>query len=361
MNKANRSTFFHRAASWWERDETRLSAIRTLAYGLFFTSVGLTIYAGYVGTLPVWAFTVYIAFVVQLTYLTFMYAIKRSGDEDVFRALFSLRKNHLHGWRLEREMLAEFARFAFCTANQVDPAAIADSSGQRAKFRKPPWPKIDPTAEVCRYVREDLQAIIDGQSAGTGPERELGTLTMDFIAYSSETFLEMSRRICAEIEEIVGTLEGRSLPARVNVRLLVRDTQESAEWLIPLANDAESDRRYAAELRTRFNNVRRTVCSEFREALKDLASSRNVDFRVRSYRVEPLLKGVIVGRRRGVFGLYGIDNLKEPAGQDYSGQAVTLCACDAQGDFVFSTAANFLMRGFDDIWNNDQISRAIDG
>jgi hypothetical protein len=340
-----------------------------MAYGLFAASVAGTIYSAIKGVLPVWAITIYVSFAVQLTFMTFMYAIRHSGAEEIRRSIYDLRRQRVDQWQFEREMLAEFSRYAFCTAHNVDPKPISQSGARRSRLRpnKAPWPTENPTAEICKYVRDALKSKIEHVQAAKqrreSPDDQDLILGIDFIAYSSETLINLSRDISAEIDEVVqdslhqfhSRFEGI-----IKVRILIRDTTQGYEWLVPLATEEQKDKEYAADLRTRFKNVQRSALKEFQESLKDVVSPKQVDFHVRGYRLEPLIKGVLVDGSKGIFGLYTVDDLKDPQGWDYSGHAVTMCPCDRDGEFVSATAAHFLKRWFDLLWENNQFTKSLD-
>lgn len=346
-------------AEWWERDRVQTTAMRLLVLGLFVGGVVLGVYANQ-EEVPTWVFVVYANTVIALNYSMFMYAIKRNGEEEFQRSAYDLRKTHLQGWRFEREMLAEFVRFSLCTASGINPSrqnASNNAPGGNLTLARRPWPAVDANREICRYVRDDLEKMLDPPSSQE-PDRNASILTLDLIAYSSETFVNLSRQICCEIADVMEA-HAKTPSMRVSVRVLVRETSERANWLVPVTTDREADRTYATELRTRFTNVRRSTLTEFRKSLRRLFQSANVDFQVRSYQTEPLLKGVIVGRRRGIFGIYTIDDLTWPSGYDYSGHAVTMSLCDEGGNAVQATAAHFLTRLFDELWDSDELSRPI--
>jgi hypothetical protein len=351
------------AAAWWDSDANRLLVIRTIAYGLFAASVAGTIYAAVKGVLPIWAVTVYVAFAVQLTFMTFMYAIRHSGAEEIRRSIYDLRRRNLPEWQFERELLAEFARYAFCTAHGVDPSPPRPPGppGRRARQARTPWPQIDTSTVACSLVREHLTSKLDRQPdasrPGNRPTDDELTLSIDFIAYSAETLINLSRAICDEIAEVQD--ERARFEGSIRARVLIRDNRDEVDWLVPLATDQLSDTSYGRDLRTRFRNVQRSALREFQESLKDLTSPRQVDFRLRGYHVEPLLKGVMVDRTQGLFGLYTVSDLKDPEGWDYSGHAVTLCPCDVNGDYVSALAAGMFNRWFDQLWENEQLTRSI--
>jgi len=336
-----------------------------VAYILFAGSVAATIYSGIKGVLPLWAFTLYGAFAIQLVFMTFMYAIKHSGAEEIRRSLYSLRRERVTEWKFTSEMLAEFARFAFCTSSGLDPAPLPPPglTPRKLRQRKAPWPTVDISAQICKDVRSSLESKIEeirkARDENRRPDEKSLLLELDFIAYSAETLIVLSREITAEIDDILQASDVR-FDGHVSVRVLIRDTTESSEWLVPLAVEEDKDIEYAADLRTRFRNVQRSALREFHEALKDILAPKQVDFRVRGYRVEPLVKGVLVDGSKGLFGLYTVSPLKDPDGWDYSGHAVTMCPCDVNGDFVQSTARKFLKDWFDMLWSSSGLTRSLD-
>ena len=364
LNRSPASGTLHAAANWWDADRNRLRIIRSLAYGLFIASAAGTIYSGVKGVLPTWALTLYATFAVQLVFLTFMYAIRHSGAEDIRHSKYSLRRERVVQWNLEREMLAEFTRFAFCVSNSINPLTpmITTATHRRLGSRKPVWPAVDSTKEVCLYAKEalthKLTEIDNAKQSSQRPDERHLSLELDFLAYSAETLINLSREVTAELEDVLQTFP--KYDGTVRVRILVRDTTETSDWLIPLALDEERDLEYARDLRTRFKNVRQSALKEFQGSLKDIFQSKNVDFRVRGYITEPLIKGVLVDGERGVFGVYTVDELKDPEGWDYSGHAVTMCNCDIAGDFVQSASALFFKKSFNELWDSPTLSVLID-
>jgi hypothetical protein len=354
-------------AVWWESDSNRLRVIRVNAYGLLAASVAGSIYGAIRGVLPIWAITIYVAFVVQLTFMTFMYAIRHSGAEEIHRSVYELRRRNLPAWRFEREMLAEFAGFAFCTSHGIDPgpADLARRSSHRLRQAHIPWPQVDAVAEACRYVREQLVVKMgltpDSVYTSTSDNNVDQVLLIDLIAYSAETLINLTRGICLEIDDVQREIQGNeaSFEGKIRVRVLIRDHRETLEWLLPLATDILNDSSYSHELRTRFRNVQRSALREFQESLIETTSLQQVDFQVRGYFTEPLIKGVMVDRSRGLLGFYTISDLMYPQGWDYSGHAVALCPCAIDGDYVSALSTSLFNRWFDKLWESEQLSRAI--
>lgn len=350
-------------AAWWETDRHRLRLIRTVAYLLFIASIAGTVYSGIRGVLPVWAITLYAAFAIQFIFMTFMYAIKHSGEEEIRHSIYALRRERVPEWQFQTEMVAEFARIVFCTEHRIDPAPPTPTGLSQLRQRKALWPAIDSTAETCKYARAALEEKLNNiqavQTEKRPPSDESLALRLDFIAYSSETLITLSREVAAELDDVLQST-GTRYDGQIIVRVLIRDTSDSSQWLVPLAIDEEKDGEYASDLRTRFRNVSRSALREFQESLKDIFSSKQVDFRVRGYRLEPLVKGVLIDAKKGVFGLYTVSPLKDPDGWDYSGHAVTMCPCNVEGSFVESTAAGFLKSWFDLLWNSSHLSRSLD-
>src|SRR6185437_9238653 len=109
----------------------------------------------------------------------------------------------------QRDMLAEFVRFAFCTAHGLNPAMpqIPDPKASRLRPRKAPWPAVDSEKAICDYVREALKSKLQGIAAATakaGPVQDSDLiLELDFIAFSAETLITLSREICGEIDEVL--------------------------------------------------------------------------------------------------------------------------------------------------------------
>jgi len=355
--------YIYAFATWWETDRNRLAIIRFVAYALFAASVAGTVYSAIKSVLPTWAVTLYAAFAVQLVFMTFMYAIKHSGEEDIRHALYLLRAERVAEWKLERDMLAELARFAFCTSSSIDPGnSLSSASPRRLGARKPIWPPVDTRKEVCRLTRQALETKIanieDARVNDRPPAESDLLLQIDFIAYSAETLISLSRDVTAEMDDL---LQGSTrYEGSIRVRILVRDTSESSEWLVPIALDQHRDVQYASDLRTRFRNVRQSALREFEESLKVLFSPKQVHFHVRGYRTEPLIKGILIDGVEGIFGLYTIDELKNPDGWDYSGHAVTMSPCNIAGDFVQSTAAYFYKVSFNQLWESMNLTTVVD-
>ena len=92
------------AINWWDEESSRLQIIRIIAYLLFAASISGTIYAAIKGALPAWGVTLYVFFAVELVFLTFMYAIRHSGDVEIKRAIFDLRLKREMQWEFERSM-----------------------------------------------------------------------------------------------------------------------------------------------------------------------------------------------------------------------------------------------------------------
>jgi len=364
---------------WWEADRNRLTAIRVLAYGLFLGSIAGTIYAGVKGSLPLWGVTVYVFFAVELVFLTFMYAIRHSGQEEIRRAVFDLRVSRLPQWQFERGMLFEFARIAACQAAGVDPHPPATSSGRaRSTNKKRPIPGVDGNEEVRALVRGEIHKMLGTDSYGEGGEEDAALeaihqdsepqaknamepakqLSLSFVAYSSETFIELSREIADEIDNVLNSSD-KSFDADIHVRVLVRDTSPSHQWLVPLARKERDDNEYGGELRTRFDNVRRSALKEFEESLKNLFPPRHVTFSVRGYRMEPLLKGVMVNATNGILGIYSVSDLKDPEGWDYSGHGIEFVKANVDGDTFEQAAAEFFNSWFDLAWD-ERYSRPIE-
>jgi len=208
-----------------------------------------------------------------------------------------------------------------------------------------------------------MEGIEAAKQTGQSPGDDDLVLSIDFVAYSAETLINLSRDISAEIDDVVQeSVQGAHAPYEglIRIRILIRDTTEGYEWLVPLATEHEKDREYATDLRTRFRNVQRSALKEFQESLKDIISPKQVDFHIRGYRLEPLVKGVMVDRSKGIFGLYTVDDLRDPEGWDYSGHAVTMCPCDKNGDFVQATCADFFRRWFELLWDNNQFTKSLD-
>lgn len=358
-------TFFRGAALWWESDRNRVRLIRSLAYFLFAASISGTIYSGIQNVLPTWAITLYVAFAVQFVFMTFMYAIKHSGVEEIRRAVYDLRHENIEQWDFERRMLAEFARYAFCTVHDVDPAPTPPSTTRSSRrARKLPWPSIQSSDVICSYTREALDtklaAIREASASHSTVDESHLVLTIDFIAYSAETLINLSRDICAELEDALSESDTR-FTGTVKVRILIRDTDDINGWLVPLANDPEKDREYDSSLRTRFQNVQKSALREFQENLRDIIAPKQVEFRVRGYHTEPLLKGILIDGTKGLFGLYTISELRDPDGWDYSGHSVVMCPCNTQGNYVESTSANLLSQHFGWLWENRGLTRPLDG
>lgn len=346
-------------ANWWENDRNRLRVIKFIFWLMFGGSVSGTLYAWWQGALPAWAISAYVTFAATLVFATFMYAIKHSSDQEKRSFLYTIRKGQLPQWRLEREMLAEFARYCACHTSGVKWSAASEvvPRNVRSKIATALWPTVN-VASVLRGDIENIIAHIDtgGATAQVGPP-DPGDLQLDLVAYSSETFIALSREIVNCIE---GLTKSVSWKGRVRVRVLIRDMADGYDWLVPVTREERRDNEYASELRVRFTNVRKSCLGEFSEGLKEVLAPDRVDFQVRGYRLEPLVKGVLVNRARGVFGLYGIDELRSPVGWDFSGHAVTMCRADSGGEGYDVLAARFFTEWFENVWKDHQVSRAVD-
>jgi hypothetical protein len=343
------------AVDWWEADRNRLLVIRCTAYLLLAASIVGTIYSGVTGVLPVWAATLYVFFAVQLVFMTFMYAIKHSSHEEVRRAVLEIRRSRLIQWEFERTMLAEFARFAACTTAGLDPT-VPTSRIRRGRLvrSKPPVPAVvDKAQEVRELTRRAVEARVAPDPVLTDP------IQISFIAYSAETIIELSREILAELDEQLGDDSRTLVTQAVSVRVLVRDTSDDHDWLVPLAENEREDEEYAADLRTRFRNVQRSALKEFEDGLKDIVPPREVRFEVRGYRLEPLIKGIVFDGSEGMFGLYAIDDLRDPDGWDYSGHAVDLCRIASSGAYFESVGFQFFSEWYEALWENDRYSRTL--
>lgn len=334
------------AVEWWDSDRTRLVVIRVLAYGLFLASVAATVYSGVRGSLPAWAITLYAFFSVQLVFATFMFAIRRSGQEEIRRALFELRRERVPQWLLERAMLAEFARIAACLAAGTAPGDPRPSGTAAPKPRsgKSAFPSVD-MSEVGRLVLRRTEARREGE--GSGP------LTIDFVAYSFETMLVTVRDVAGQLASAAPLPDG----FEVQVRILLRDLSEDADWLVPLAANELADIQYAANLRTRFHTAQDSTLEEFASLLAAVLPPGALHFDVKGYRFEPLVKGILVDRSDGVFGLYTVSALHNPVGWDYSGHAVECGRARLDGNPYERAAAFYFREWFSAVWDDSRLSR----
>ncbi len=347
------------ASDWWDNDRNRLLVIRTTAYVLFAVSIAGTVYAGVNGDLPPWAMSLYVAFAIQLVFMTFMYAIRHSGEQELTRKIYTLRTHRVGQWVSERELLAELVRYAACSSAGVDPLQPALGSNQatrRSRKQKTPWPNVNAAEVVCASIREAVEHQLSSPSAGTAGNRE--PIRIDFVAYSAETLISLSREILVELEEIRD--EKKTLEIPVAVRILVRDTGEDSTWLVPLARDEARDIEYFDELRVRFRNVQFSALGEFEDGLAGILTPRNVDFTVRGYELEPFIKGLQVQRSGGVIGFYTVDELRNPEGWDYSGHGVPLCSMKSNGSYFEDLSASVFKRWFDEVWDDRTLCRNLD-
>ncbi len=349
-----------RAVDWWESDRSRLILIRIVWYLLFAASVSGTVYAAWKGALPAWALTLYAFFVVQLVFMTFMYAIKHSGLQELRGALFALRRQRLVQWEFERAMLAEFVRFAACTSAGINPTPAVSKPNRRRLVRsKPPLPAVENRSEETRrLIRQAVQArATHPDAAGTAEPSRKEPIVIKFLAYSAETLIGLSRDIVAQLDDTLS--EECRLEEDLEVRVLIRDISGDHDWLVPLAVNEREDAEYAEDLRVRFRNVQRSALKEFEDGLRDVLPPRQVKFDVRGYRLEPLLKGLVVDDREGMVGLYAIDDLRNPTGWDYSGHAVDLCRVTAGGSYFENTGLQMYNDWFDKVWEDDHLSRNV--
>jgi hypothetical protein len=347
-------------SDWWASDRNRLVTIRVIAYGLFLGSIAGTIYSGIKGALPLWAVTLYIFFAVQLVFLTFMYAIRHSGRAEVRRAQHDLRTRRVQQWEFERAMLAEFTRVSACLSAGIspDPEVVRQRRGGLV-VQKLPLPSVDNKNQQSRLLLRDavlvhlkpLDQSDDLEKAASARPLRSKSIEIDFIAYSSETLIELSREMSSELDDILADADGKLDDVDFHIRILVRDTSPEHEWLIPLARHESADEDYAADLRTRFRNVQRSELRRFEEALKNLTSPGQVHFSVRGYWTEPLIKGIMVNRTRGLFGIYTISGLQDPVGWDYSGHDIDFCLVDVGGSVFERTGANLFNDWFEVLWD----------
>ncbi len=346
---------------WWESDRSRLVVIRIIWLLLFFFSVGGTGYAAWKGALPAWALTLYVFFAVQLVFMTFMYAIKHSGLEEVRNAIFRLRRHNLVQWEFERAMLAEFVRFAACTSAGLDPTSPPVRGNRRRLVRsKPPLPAVENRSEEARaLIKRAVHARAkEGSDSEPPPDvSRTGPVTIKFLAYSAETLIGLSRDMVAQLDDTLS--EECRLAEDLEVRILVRDLASDHGWLVPLAMDEREDVEYADDLRTRFRNVQRSALKEFEDGLREVLPPAQVQFHVRGYRLEPLFKGLLVDDCEGMLGLYAIDDLRNPTGWDYSGHAVDLCRVGDSSSYFETTALKAFRSWFDKLWDDDYLSRAV--
>jgi len=355
------------AINWWDEESSRLQIIRIIAYLLFAASISGTIYAAIKGALPAWGVTLYVFFAVELVFLTFMYAIRHSGDVEIKRAIFDLRLKREMQWEFERSMLAEFLRLSACLTNGIDPELkLPVSQRGRRVAPKLPFPIIDRNEEAKELIREAVKPYFKGFDQDSLPSKQLeavvansNLIALDFIAYSSETLIELSRNMTAELDEQLASGNGTLDGVDIHIRVLVRDTSADGEWMIPLARSEVADAEYAADLRTRFRNVQRSELKRFEETLKNLVPPKQVHFSVRGYHLEPLIKGIVLNQTRGMFGLYKISDLQEPSGWDYSGHDIDFCRIKQNGGPFEAAAIHFFNDWFELIWN-DAYSRSIE-
>lgn len=349
------------AVDWWEADRSRLVIIRSVAYGLFLASVVGTVYAGIKGALPIWAITLYVFFTVQLVFMTFMYAIKHSGQEEIRRAIFDVRRARQAEWQFERASLVEFARLTACQSAGLDPTIeeLPSRRGRLMHARMPLPALASKEAEARRLVNAALASPGAGES--TNHSREEGAdgdnLELKFVAYSSETLIELSREMVAELEDVLESREDR-FRGEVTVKILVRELALEHQWLIPLAKDERADIEYADDLRTRFRNVQRSALKEFEESLKELIPPKQVHFAVRGYGAEPLFKGLLVNETEGMIGFYTISPLKDPDGWDYSGHGMDFCRISTGGNPFERAAAKMFNEWFEEMWD-ERHSRSV--
>jgi hypothetical protein len=353
-------------SQWWQSDRNRLMAIRILAYGLFFCSIGGTVYAGIKGALPLWAVTLYVFFAIQLVFLTFMYAIQHSGRTEIRRAMFDHRLRRQQQWEFERGMLAEFTRLTACLSAGISPtpSVIRPKRGGLI-VQKLPLPAVEnKNAEVRALIRQAIEPHLVETSEGTSSDDASRSrmaagqkrIDLEFIAYSSETLIELSREMTDELDDMLAFATGNINDVDFHVRILIRSTSPDHEWLIPLARHEHSDEEYAADLRTRFRNVQRSELKRFEETLKNLTSPGQVHFLVRGYWTEPLVKGLMVNNTQGLFGIYTISSLQDPPGWDYSGHDIDFCRADANGTEFERAAATSFNEWFNLLWDEHNSS-----
>ena len=295
-----------------------------------------------------------------------MYAIRHSGRAEIRQSQFDLRLRRLEQWEFERGMLAEFTRIAACLSAEIsfEPDVVRPKRGGSLVVQRLPLPAIKNRNLEARILLRDAvnvylvptpQSEQDGHHQGSQiPSSK--RIELDFIAYSSETLIELSREMTAELDDLQATADGRLDEVEFHVRVLVRDTSPDHEWLVPLARHEHADEEYAADLRTRFRNVQRSELRRFEEALKNLTSPRQVHFATRGYWTEPLIKGIMVNGRRGMFGIYTISGLQDPAGWDYSGHDIEFCVADTCGNAFEKTAANAFNDWFKLLWDEHNSS-----
>src|SRR5664280_3273257 len=162
-NDEGRRRALLQVVDWWESDRSRLLIIRVVAFGLFVASVAGTVYSGVKGFLPAWALTLYAAFTVQLVFMTFMYAIRHSGKEEIRKAIFDLRRSRIEEWRFHHNALAEYARLTACQAASMDPSLVEISNRRmRRTHVKAPWPAVpSKELEARRIVHSELLGLSD--------------------------------------------------------------------------------------------------------------------------------------------------------------------------------------------------------
>lgn len=338
---------------WWDNDVTRLRVIKVVFWIMFLGSVSGTIYAWWKGSLPAWAVSAYVTFAATLVFATFSYAIKYASENEKRSFLYSVRSDQVEQWRFERNVLLEFARYCACDTFGHPWAATDNVIGGtiRSKLTHATWPRVN----VGQILREDIRESVKDVHR-TPSEAGFETIDLDFVAYSAETFIEITREIVAEIER---TATQAAFSGRVRVRILTRDTSPGVEWLVPLTAEERRDVRYRDELSVRFTNVRKSALGEFEDGLRDVLAASRVEFQVKGYRVEPLLKGILVNKRKGVFGLYAIDELRSPKGWDYSGHAVAMCRADLDGKGFDGLAARFFNTWFEGVWSSTAFAHAL--
>lgn len=338
---------------WWDNDANRLRVIKSVFWIMFLGSISGTLYAWSKGSLPAWAISAYVTFATTLVFATFSYAIKYTGELEKQSFLYSIRSDQIEQWRFERDVLLEFARYCACDTFG-HPWSEADNllrGSVRSTVRRGGWPRVD-AADV---LRKDIRSCLNPGAPVNAPP--LGAaLELDLVAYSSETFIELSREIVGEIE-VARRVDGFDGP--VHVRVLTRDTSDESDWLVPLTREQRRDGEYRDELSIRFTNVRKSALGEFEDSLKDVLSPDQVEFQVKGYRLEPLLKGILVNHQKGVFGLYSIDDLRSPKGWDYSGHAVAMCRADIEGKGFESLAGRFLAEWFDGVWSDNHRAHVL--
>jgi hypothetical protein len=133
-----------------------------------------------------------------------------------------------------------------------------------------------------------------------------------------------------------------------SLKLLVRDCKSG--FIIPCDEDLKRDPGYNARVKSRGDKY----IEEFRAATHNL--NDRIKLEVKTYRLEPFHKGIIVNRETAYWSLYPITTAPRGTGGkkiwDYYGPGAKYVELHKGGSGVEATTFDSIVEWFDTIWGN---------